>query len=396
MNSSKQGLRNRAAARYLGRYTALTILAAVAMLLVSSLQAQDRPVIPLDALRKKGVQGFKQLPPTPNDIMTDRYGLLRSGWAKAVEPGETITFTLVEPENASNAFWTPPQAGGGKVNWIESIEWSLPGGDLSRSSTGAFRLRVPDKPGSHPFKLQLVTTIQQGSNALPGPSPISLEFTLLIKVPYDRNGDGMLNGYPIGIYPNEGARNAPSSVADRQDLYRAPEAFIHVTPEIQNLPISEHFTLGDFCPQADQSKPYYLALDPRLLEFLEAAIDQLKGSLIGADAPKPIKLLAGYLSPNQLSRLKTQGVRLARFNRYQYGDGAAVIWDADGDGRMDDLNRDGQIDQEDAQLLAAHFETVQRKLGKYGGLGSRAAFPFPDAPETPYVGIDMRGYKIKW
>ena len=73
-----------------------------------------------------------------------------------------------------------------------------------------------------------------------------------------------------------------------------------------------------------------------------------------------------------------------------------VIWDADGDGRMDDLNRDGQIDQTDAQVFADHLTAVQQRMGKFGGIGTGPTPKIPGLVETPYVGIDMRGFAIKW
>jgi hypothetical protein len=84
------------------------------------------------------------------------------------------------------------------------------------------------------------------------------------------------------------------------------------------------------------------------------------------------------------------------FSRSQYGDAAAIIWDADGDGLMDDLNGDGAIDYADAQFLADRLSEVQRKLGKFGGIGAQAAPQLPHLPRTPYVDVDMRGVSSRW
>ena len=67
----------------------------------------------------------------------------------------------------------------------------------------------------------------------------------------------------------EPARHAGS---DRTDAYAPPEAFIEVTPENRDLPVSRHLTLAQFITKDQFSVwPKYVALDPRLLDKLEAA-----------------------------------------------------------------------------------------------------------------------------
>ena len=114
------------------------------------------------------------------------------------------------------------------------------------------------------------------------------------------------------------------------------------------------------------------------------------------DAERPLRILTAFLSPNHRERLRARGIRLVEFTRYQYGDGAALIWDADGDDKIDDLNRDGRIGAQDAAILAQKLDEVQKKLGKFGGIGAVAAPKLPWMPETPYVDVDMRGVRQRW
>jgi hypothetical protein len=78
-----------------------------------------------------------------------------------------------------------------------------------------------------------------------------------------------------------------------------------------------------------------------------------------------------------------------------YGDAADIYIDCDGDGSMDDLNRDGRIDGEDSITLARwieevwtlpQFEERQGGLGIYNGTGSHG----------PFVHVDLRGRKARW
>jgi uncharacterized protein YcbK (DUF882 family) len=82
-------------------------------------------------------------------------------------------------------------------------------------------------------------------------------------------------------------------------------------------------------------------------------------------------------------------------SRHLYG-GAADIWiDHDGDGQMDDLNRDGKINRQDARVLADLAESLSERGGRdwpAGGIGIYNA----TAAHGPFLHIDARGYKARW
>ena len=370
-------------------------IAACLILCVGVAFSQDSPGVPLDGLRSAGIKGFQAIPPVATDLMTKRLGRIRSGWAVPVQPNQEIEFTLSSAPQQSSPFWTPARGDGGSLEWGEKVEWSLPGGTLQRSSTGVYRLRLPGEPGNYSFSLTTSMAIRDGASDLTAPSGRTVQCTFLVKAPFDRQGNGMLGSYPIGIYPNESDLRSPAAVRSRSELYQPPRSFIRITPEVEAMPVSDHFRLGDFIPRSESGKPHYIALSPRLIEFLEAALDSMQSLFGEASSGRPLVVLTAFLSPTHLSQLRTQGVRLVEFNRYQYGDGAAVIWDADGDGVMDDLNGDGTITGADATVLADQFVKVQRALGKFGGIFVRPARVIPDSPETPCVSIDMRGVSLR-
>lgn len=323
-------------------------------------------------------------------------GIVRSGWAVPVQPGEQADFQLVTPEGERQSGWSRFFDASRPVRLAETVAFDLPSAELSVSSTGLYRLKMPPKPGNYPLRISVSREAVSGNIRMPLPPDQVLELTLLVMAPFDRSGNGLVGDYPVGIYPNENGSTVSSFVENHRDLYAPPKSLILGSPQVQALPVSAHFVLGDFVSPPDRGKPCYLALDPRLLDILEAAIARLQSEWGVPENAKPMVVLSAFLSPNELMQFKARGVDLALFSRYQYGDAAAIIWDADGDGRMDDLNRDGATNLADAQLLADRLADVQRRLGIFGGIGAEEKPKLPYMPDTPYVDIDTRGVSSRW
>ena len=84
---------------------------------------------------------------------------------------------------------------------------------------------------------------------------------------------------------------------------------------------------------------------------------------------------------------------MAYASRHQYGDAADLIIDSNGDGRMDDLNRDGVVDFRDTDVINAAVERVERRFPELvGGLGLYRAM----GPSGPFAHIDVRGTRARW
>jgi len=63
---------------------------------------------------------------------------------------------------------------------------------------------------------------------------------------------------------------------------------------------------------------------------------------------------------------------------------------------MGDLNKDGRVDREDANLLATLVDQVQSAMKLPGGLAVSDKPLEPDAPAGPCVMFDLRGVKTWW
>lgn len=199
-------------------------------------------------------------------------------------------------------------------------------------------------------------------------------------VPFAEKRDGRLNGYHIGNYPTE--------LSPRSDVYAPPEAFIEVTPENQDLQISEHFRLRHFLTK-DQFDvwPKYLALNLRLVDKLELVIQELNAMGVRALA---IHVMSGFRTPQYNG---PGGDGRATLSRHMYGDAADVWVDGDHDGYIDDLNGDGRNDIRDAEVLLRAVERVEQKYPELtGGAGLYQA----NHTHGPYVHVDVRGTRARW
>lgn len=208
-------------------------------------------------------------------------------------------------------------------------------------------------------------------------------FHFIELIPFAEKQDGRVGAYAVGRFPGE-RRNT------RHREWGVPQGFIALTPEMLSLPVSTHLVLGDFASLRDQRDvwPRALVLDLRLVDKLELILAALRDS--GHVAPR-FKVLSGFRTPSVT--LRNARTASAPDSRHQYGDAADIIVDANGDGRMDDLNRDGRVDLNDARYLvrvvlaveAAHPDLV-------GGIGVYRA----TGAAGPFVHVDARGERARW
>ncbi|MCX7048181.1 MAG: hypothetical protein NTX50_22195 [Candidatus Sumerlaeota bacterium] len=220
----------------------------------------------------------------------------------------------------------------------------------------------------------------------------SFNLSIFVQFPYNREGRGIVDNYPIGIYPDENAAAATPAVREHADKYRPPQWFARVAKSERGILISPHFKIGEFCTPYTDEDPTYVAISPRLIARLEA----LRDHLVAPDRKNPrLVILRAFLSPNEIGQLKRKGLKTVEFNRYQYGDAAAVIVDEDGDGVMDDLNKDGKSDYFDVDYLSRIVEQIERESKSPGGIFMYPGPSDPLLPKTPYLSIDCRGLKAR-
>ena len=214
-------------------------------------------------------------------------------------------------------------------------------------------------------------------SAIGGPS-----FTFIGLRPFSDKTGGRIGSYRIGFWPGE--RRATKRG------YENPEGFIEVTPENQDTRVSEHFRLRDFLTKGQANVwPKYLVLREDLVDKLELVIADLESRGIAVER---MRVMSGFRTP-QYNATGGSTAGRASNSRHMYGDAADVFVDNDGDGRMDDLNRDGRVDTRDASVIRAAVERVERAHPALaGGVGVYRA----TSAHGPFAHVDVRGYRARW
>jgi uncharacterized protein YcbK (DUF882 family) len=199
----------------------------------------------------------------------------------------------------------------------------------------------------------------------------------------DKADDGYVGTYRMGFWPAE--KKLVTNAA-----YENPQGFIEVTPENEDMYVSEHFRLRDFVTH-DQANvwPKYVVLREELLDKLELVIDDLKAHGVAADH---IHVLSGFRTPQYNEDLGAASGR-ADDSRHQFGDAADVYIDRNESGTMADLNRDGRVDMKDVKVILASVARVEAKYPELvGGTGVYHA----QGSHGPFAHIDVRGSLARW
>lgn len=295
-----------------------------------------------------------------------RLGMVRLG--RALHPVRLLRFATIA---AAVLFATSRSSLEHGINQISTgFQVVVPDSLRGKSGRMATRLLRSESPEFRPAVWQ-VRDSTQGS-----------PFAYITLVPFEEKRNDRVGVYRVGRWPSETRQ-------PRNEAYLPPKGFVEVTEENQDLMVSTHFRLRDFLAK-DQANvwPKALVLDERLVDKLELIITELR--LQGHYAPG-LTIASGFRSPQYNARLNY--AERATDSRHSYGDAADIFVDADGDGRMDDLNRDGRIDILDALALVEIIERVEaRHPDLVGGVGIYRSTSI----YSPFVHVDVRGERIRW
>lgn len=213
-------------------------------------------------------------------------------------------------------------------------------------------------------------------------SLIAHPFTFIALRPFSDKQKGRVGPYRLGFWPSERGRLTT-------DAYENPDGFIEVTPENENMQISEHFRLSDFLTH-DQREvwPKYLVLNEDLVDKLELVIAKLKEDGVNV---RRMVVMSGFRTPWYNRHGGRVGGR-AELSRHMYGDAADVYVD-NGSGRMADLNHDGRVDSRDAKVILHAVEQVEKEHPELsGGVGVYRA----THSHGPFAHVDVRGWRARW
>jgi hypothetical protein len=242
------------------------------------------------------------------------------------------------------------------------------GGAVIEAGTHRWVWQAPEVEGLHEVKV-----VRQQDAA-------AVSLRVFVLVPLSRVKDGWLNGYRIGNYPATPLRGLA--------IYKPPRGLIEVTPEIAEVKISPHFTVGQFLCKQEAGWPRYLALRPRLIQKLELILEAANTAGYRCDS---FAVMSGYRTP-----WYNKVIGNVKYSRHIFGGAADIYIDvAPRDGQMDDLNRDGKVNIEDAAVLYAIIDGLYGKpryAAFVGGLGQYRR----TANHGPFVHVDVRGTRARW
>jgi hypothetical protein len=284
------------------------------------------------------------------DALRGRSGKLRAAFRT---PGDTLT-------SEKDAQSVPPEL---------SARFEAPSG----SEVVSEDFTAPKRPGVY----KLAVELNKATRSID-------DLKIITLVPFAEKQKDRIGLYYLGRWPFESGKAPP------RPSYANPTGFIEVTRENKDTPVSEHFKLRDFLTK-DQFDvwPKYLLLDSRLLDKLELVIQELEAE---GHRVERVHIMSGFRTPIYNHSGGNTGGR-ANLSRHMYGDAADIWVDNDGNGLMDDLNGDGKVDTEDAEVIARAAERVEAKHpGLVGGVGIYKAC----CGHGPFTHVDVRGYRARW
>lgn len=243
-------------------------------------------------------------------------------------------------------------------------------GDTSTGASGRLRIHLLEA-GSAP----------SGVYTVPG-GVGGHAFAFIGVIPFTAKRGEYIDDYHLGFWPAE-------LHAVHSGAYENPVGFVEVTAANAATTISQHFTLGDFTTHDGAPFPKYIVLREELLDKVELVLADLELHGVSTDH---VKVLSGFRTPSYNFALGDASGR-ARESRHQYGDAVDMIVDADGDGRMDDLNHDGRVDGGDVRVIESAVDRVElAHPDLVGGLGLYREM----GPSGPFAHIDVRGTRARW
>lgn len=294
------------------------------------------------------------------DLPDAAFGVSGALRTRVVHPGAAVSLELARPEPAAP-----------EVHYRWQPVLGTPGDGAGGLVEVGGQVRAPRMAGIYELELRDDATERRFGDAL----------RLVVSVPFDRKRNGYIGRYHMGRWPTEGK--------GRRDAYRPPAGFIEVTEENQSLPLSQHFTLGQFLTK-DQGLvwPKYVAIEWRLVDKLELVILELRAMGVRADR---MVVMSGFRTPQYNQR--HLGNPPGSLSRHQFGDAADVWVDNEEDGYMSDLNGDGRRDIHDARVILQAVDRVERRHPELvGGAGLYRA----SRARGPFIHIDVRGSRARW
>ena len=207
-----------------------------------------------------------------------------------------------------------------------------------------------------------------------------LTLTLVNVVPYTAMRNGKLDGYRIGEYAAQPLKGL--------EQYERPKGFVRLSDDNDDLWVSDHYRMRDFQCKLDGTTKFLVLRTDALvkLEILQHELLAQHGLQFDR-----FTIMSGYRTPYYNSKIGNE----TGYSRHLYGDAMDIYIDQNGDGNMDDVNRDGRIDTNDARFLLRVAASIDESK-EWGWLKGGAGVYHANSAHGPYIHVDARGYVARW
>jgi hypothetical protein len=204
--------------------------------------------------------------------------------------------------------------------------------------------------------------------------------TLIPLVPYNKLENGKIDGYHVGEYNPTPLKGLST--------YERPKGFIALTSTNGELWVSDHYRLRDFQCKLDGASKYLVVRTEALLklEILQHELEAQHGLQFAR-----FTIMSGYRTPYYNAKIGNETSN----SRHLYGDAMDIYVDRDGNGKMDDVNRDGKVDSNDAKFLLQVAERIDNSK-EWSWLKGGAGVYHANHAHGPYMHVDARGYVARW
>lgn len=219
-----------------------------------------------------------------------------------------------------------------------------------------------------------IISLSEAAESLP-----FFQLNILVLQPSSDIQAGYLDQYRIGQYPK--------IKEEFGTVYTMPKGFLRVTPRMVDMQLTPNLILRRFISKQKSEFPKYTYVNEKLLLLLESFLAEVKKQGYEIDS---FSFVSGFRTPYY-----NQSIGNIEYSRHIFGDAADIYIDANGDHKLDDLNRDGQINASDSKFLiglAERFKKSQQGAKFLGGIGY---YP-PSKTHGGFVHLDTRGYKARW